>query len=163
MWTIFHAFIECIIILLLFFMFWLFFFFFFGCQACGILVYQSGIEHILPGIGSRSLNHRTTRELPRLSFKTDPWEHNSSPTCSTHVLILLCPRAGGGGGREHVQCNPSQPQLWRHGNLDLLPASCSSVTWCKPPHLPGPPFWSEDTVTEDWQGDWIRKCLCSGQ
>ena len=34
-----------------------------GCQACGIFAPWPGIKHCSPCIGSRSLNHWTTREV----------------------------------------------------------------------------------------------------
>ena len=46
------------------FMFW-----FFGCQACGILALQSGIEPPTPCIGTRSLNHWTTEKEVTGLFK----------------------------------------------------------------------------------------------
>ena len=50
---------------------WFFFFFFFffwpHCVACGILVPQPGIKPIFSALGVKSLNHWTSREIPRLT------------------------------------------------------------------------------------------------
>ena len=42
-----------------------FFFFWLGCAACGISVHQPGIEPTPLSMGTRSLNHWTSREVPR--------------------------------------------------------------------------------------------------
>ena len=55
------------------------FLFCFGCEACGILVPQPGIEPMPPCSGSTGLNHWTAREVPNLHFFYN---------CSC-VLILL--------------------------------------------------------------------------
>ena len=43
-----------------------FFFFWPRCVACGILVPRPGIEPVPPPLGVWSLNHWTTREVPKL-------------------------------------------------------------------------------------------------
>ena len=37
-------------------------------MACGILVPQPGIEPVPPAVEAQSLNHQTTREVPRTPF-----------------------------------------------------------------------------------------------
>ena len=46
-----------------------FFLFFFGhlSAACGILVPQGGMEAVSPVVEAQSLNHWTTREVPRVN------------------------------------------------------------------------------------------------
>ena len=38
------------------------------CSACGILVPQPGIEPVPPAVEAQSLNHWTSREVPRQGF-----------------------------------------------------------------------------------------------
>ena len=44
-------------------------FWFFGCEACGILTPWPRIEPTPPYTGRLSLNHWTTREVPRYYFQ----------------------------------------------------------------------------------------------
>ena len=43
-------------------------FFWLHCAACEILAPRPGIEPMPPALGARSLNHWTTREVPRAAF-----------------------------------------------------------------------------------------------
>ena len=44
-------------------------FWFWGQEACGLLAPQPGIEHATPALEMQSLNHWTTGEVPRITFK----------------------------------------------------------------------------------------------
>ena len=62
MWTIFKTFIKFVTKLLPFYVL------VFGCKTCGILAPQPGIDPTAPAVEVQSLNHRTTRTVPKLKF-----------------------------------------------------------------------------------------------
>ena len=72
----FHCFLKYL------FIDFIYLFIFWPCRtACWILVPRPGIEPLPPAVEARSLNHWTTREVPRLSFFI---QHNSTeihPSC----------------------------------------------------------------------------------
>ena len=63
MWTILKAFIENLLQYCFCLMFW-----FFGHEVCRILAPQPGMQMMPPAVEAWSLNHWTTREVPRVSL-----------------------------------------------------------------------------------------------
>ena len=81
MWTIFKVFIEFITILLLFYVF------FFWSQGTWDLSSPTKDWTCTPCIGKWSLNHWTTREVPKIWFFIHPPTH---PTVSGMIGSVLC-------------------------------------------------------------------------
>ena len=81
MWTIFQAFIECVIILLLFFMFWLFFFFFLAARHVGYYFPDQGLN-----------THSLALEAEILTTG-QPGKCQGSPLKLTHENIIPVPPA----------------------------------------------------------------------
>lgn len=73
--------------ILLFFLFYLFIYLFVFCphlKACGIFVPGPGTKHAYPALEAWSLNHRTTRKVPKIALSKCLSFNKSLPSCKLY-------------------------------------------------------------------------------